>query len=150
MRIRIGNSNGVRYIYKGFGKKGRLGMFIIPVVLSVVALVLEIVGLIMFQGEADKGMPIILLAAAGVLGSAGISTVSAVGFAANRCASDRAIKNYIDEKYGDGMMSAEDVDREAKEAELKALDKKISLGSTLTTVFGILAYVITAVAIIML
>jgi hypothetical protein len=39
------------------------------------------------------------------------------------------------EKYGDGMMSAEDVDRETKEAELIALDKKISLGSTLTTVF---------------
>jgi hypothetical protein len=54
------------------------------------------------------------------------------------------------EKYGDGMMSAEDMDREANEAELKALDKKISLGSTLTTVFGILAYIITAVAIIML
>lgn len=54
------------------------------------------------------------------------------------------------EKYGDGMMNAEDVDIETKEAELKALDKKISLGSTPTTVFGLLAYIITAVAIIML
>jgi hypothetical protein len=44
-------------------------------------------------------------------------------------------KEFCDEKYGDGMMSAKDMDREAKEAELKALDKKISLGSTLTTVF---------------